>query len=268
MADYRRIIPLFKEKEGGLSNDSRDVSAAKNPAPCTYKGQTGWHTNKGITWATFSSMANKLGYQATCENFFAMPDDIWEKIFKAGIWDRWGLDDVKQQSIADSIMWWSWGSGEGGATSQLTRFLKENYNIETGGDKQKIKNAFDSIVKDVNDEKKVFQQMIDFRIKFLESLSNCATYCRGWKNALQKFVDLANRYFALLESPKQSVEEIKRKRDTGQISQRQADVELTFISNYVGGGISKNKNIIPVVLLSAGAFFLIFAFLSAKSKNR
>ena len=73
MADYRNIISFIKSKEGGLSSATTDT-ASRNPSPCG-NGSNGqpYHTNKGVTWSTFSSNASSLGYSASCSNFLNMP---------------------------------------------------------------------------------------------------------------------------------------------------------------------------------------------------
>lgn len=265
MADYRRLIPLFIDKEGGLSNAASDVSAAKNPSPCKHNGQTGWHTNKGITWATFSGMAKKLNYEPSCENFINMPESIWAKIYKNGIWDRWGLDNMKPQAIADTIMWWSWGSGEGGASSQLDKFLNQKYNISTGGDKKKIISAFNSIIKDLKQEKKVFDELTDWRIKYYESLSNCHTYCKGWKRFYGIFTDMVNEYFRLasIKNIKEATDEIKKSADKARelrsqkkqsgLSYIDKQVALEYVKKFGSGGSNFNfKKILPTALMLSG----------------
>ena len=73
MANYRNIVSFIKSKEGGLSSATTDT-ASRNPAPCG-NGSNGkpYHTNKGVTWETFSSNASSLGYTASCSNFLNMP---------------------------------------------------------------------------------------------------------------------------------------------------------------------------------------------------
>lgn len=128
MASWEKIIPFIKLREGGLSRDPDDL-AAKYPAPCAYNGQTGWHTNKGITYETFITNT-ALGYEGTCENFFEMPAEIWSKIFKAKIWDQWQLDKIRSQSIADIIADWSFNSGAGGAYKRIRDLFNEKYKMD------------------------------------------------------------------------------------------------------------------------------------------
>jgi lysozyme family protein len=197
VANYRNQVDFIKKWEGGLSNDQRDIGPASHPAPCVYNGQVGWHTNKGIIYATFESNASKLGYVASCENFFTMPDYIWLKIYKAGFWDAFLLDGYHSQSIADIVVSLTWGSGKGGAYKQLAKFLNANYgtdfptttssyNIDRA---KKMRDLFNHITRTARAEKIVQQKLIAHLKQFYISLNN-PTYIKGWLNrvnALDEF---------------------------------------------------------------------------------
>jgi lysozyme family protein len=58
MADASKIIPHILQWEGGLSRNPADT-ASKNPAPCSYNGKTGYHTNKGVTYTTLQALQNR-----------------------------------------------------------------------------------------------------------------------------------------------------------------------------------------------------------------
>ncbi len=128
MADLQKAIPYIRKAEGGLSRAVTDT-ASKNPAPFTYQGKTGWHTNKGITWATFSSLAPKLGYQPTADNFFLMPDSIWEKIYKNGYWNPMGADNINSEAIAVAVVDYAWAFGVSGASTRLIKWVKSTFGI-------------------------------------------------------------------------------------------------------------------------------------------
>lgn len=184
MATHKKIVSLLKDKEGGLSRDIHD-SSSKKPSPCTYNGQTGWHTNKGVTWETFSSNASKLGYTASCSNFIKMPDSIWGKIFKTRFWDRFYLDDYKSQAVADIIVWSAWGSGSTGAFKSYQKFLKQEYGLNVS-DRQQMKTAFNSLSKSKSSERKLFDQLVQWREDYYIGLSN-PRFEKGWLNALARF---------------------------------------------------------------------------------
>jgi lysozyme family protein len=193
MADYRNIISFIKSKEGGLSSATTDT-ASRNPSPCG-NGSNGkpYHTNKGVTWSTFSSNASSLGYSSSCSNFLNMPDDIWGKIYKQGYWNPMKGDDVKNQAIANTFVEMAWGSGVGGATSFLKQFFKTSYNKSFAN--------ISEIVNYVNDlDKKgqtpeLFEKLYDFRANKYKAL-NQPKNLKGWLNRLDAFYVL-NKPYAL-----------------------------------------------------------------------
>lgn len=178
MADSHHIRKFIQSWEGGLSRATTDKASA-NPAPWEYNGQTGWHTNKGITYTAFASMAPKLGYDITPANFFLMPDDIWDKIYKTGYWDVWGLDRMKSQAVADLIADFAWGSGAAGSLRSIKTYLTT---------KGKTIYTFNEAVKAINEltllhEEETFRELINWRANFFKSLNQPANI-DGWLNRL------------------------------------------------------------------------------------
>lgn len=185
MASVSNIRPFIQKWEGGLSRETAD-NASSNPAPWIYRGLSGWHTNKGVTYTTFKSLAPKLGYQVSAENFFNMPDDIWDKIFYSGYWQPWGLDEIKSQAIADFIANASWGSGLSGSFNTIKKYLATK-NIAVTNKVQAVA-AINKLA--LFNETEIFNELIDFRNNFFRSLNDFPTYGKGWLNrseALRKF---------------------------------------------------------------------------------
>lgn len=185
MANWRRLIPFIRKTEGGLSRDPDDP-AAKQPAPCPHNGQLGWHTNKGITYQTFISNTS-LGYDGTCENFFSMPDDIWEKIYKAKIWDAWQLDKMRSQALADIIVDWSFNSGAAGAYKQIRNVMNEKYGMDLPASYSA--DAVERIRKKINSiswirELDIRKDLLNQRIQFYQSL-NQPKFIDGWTNRVE-----------------------------------------------------------------------------------
>lgn len=179
MANARFAAPYIIHKEGGLSRATTDT-ASKNPAPCSYKGQTGWHTNKGITWSTFKRMAPVVGYSATCDLFFSMPDDVWFGIFKKGYWDAIGGDQIKSDVIATYATSWVWG---GGGRPELSEFLNNN-GYKTTTKKDSIVQALNDWI--AKDEQQLFDKMLDHRAEYFRSLGQPANL-KGWLNRLDAY---------------------------------------------------------------------------------
>lgn len=190
-----KIVNFFMKWEGGLSRDVKDA-ASSYPNPLKHDGQYGWHTNKGITFATWQQYKGKKANRA----FFEMTEEDVEYIFKKGYWDKVKGDDIKFDSIATCLVSWAWGSGSYGATCQLQRMLlKENHNIGPvdgiiGKKTLKAVNSYDEV--------ELFDLMVKTRESFFRYISNPdrarshsqkkqftnnQRFLRGWLNRLNDF---------------------------------------------------------------------------------
>lgn len=179
MASVSGIRPFIQKWEGGLSRNTAD-SASSNPAPWTYKGVNGWHTNKGVTYKTFAAMAPVLGYQNNAENFFNMPDEIWDKIIKVGYWDTWDLDNMNSQAIADLLIDFSWGSGASGSFKSIKKYLATK-GVTVNNQKEAVQ-AINKL--SFLNEETTFLELVKWREAFFRSLNSFATFGRGWLNRL------------------------------------------------------------------------------------
>lgn len=177
------VFDFVKKWEGGVSRNPAD-SAAADPVPGIYNGKTGWHTNKGVTWTTFKSLSQKLGYSATPELFFLMPDDIWKKIAKNGYWDPFMLDTLPKTRVAYCIFTWAWGSGVGGAARELTKFQKNKMGILINNNTHAeiVANFKTSFMSD----EQLFGMLCDEREAFFRGL-NKPQFLQGWLNRLNDF---------------------------------------------------------------------------------
>lgn len=187
-----KLVPFLKDQEGGLSRATTDTASA-HPAPWSYNGQTGWHTNKGITYSTFISNASKLGYAATADNFFKMPDAIWGKILTGVYMAAFPLERISHlPRIQAVITTWAWGSGVGGSTSRLANFQREVMGINDSNiTPEEIVNNFLLKVNPLN-EREWFNKLCDRRLQDFKKMSTWSVNGRGWSNRLDKFRKLYN----------------------------------------------------------------------------
>lgn len=199
-ANFTEIDDFTEGWEGGLTDDLDD-NASVDPVPGTYtkmmrgkmKTSNHWHTNKGVTWATFKSNAKLLGYNPTPDLFFAMPKNIWLAIAKKRYWDPIALDQYKSQAIANLMFSWQWGSGYSWRL-RVQRYLKSR-NIAWAFNKNYVAADYASLAKHFNtlaakDEKNTFLQLIEQKKQFLQSLADWPKYGKGWSNRLD---DLKNK---------------------------------------------------------------------------
>lgn len=187
-----KLVPFIHESEGGLSRDPADT-ASSYPAPWPYNGKTGWHTNKGITYKTFVGNASKLGYAATADNFFKMPDALWLKILKGAYMAPFPLEKISHlPRIQAVIITWAWGSGVGGAASRLASFQREVMGVKDSNiTPVEIVDNFKNRITPMN-EREWFQKLCDRREQDFKKMPTCNVHCTGWIRRLNKFRQLFN----------------------------------------------------------------------------
>jgi len=180
MATYEGAIPYIKKAEGGLSRATTD-KASKKPSPYIYKGVKGWHTNKGITWTTFQSLAPKAGFEVNEYNFMTMPDNVWLGIYKVGFWQPIKGDLYTSQAIANTVVDWAWAGGTGGAENALIKYLSTK-GIKADG-YESIAKGFNELTKK-DGESKAFNDLIDERKRWFKSLNQPANE-KGWLSRME-----------------------------------------------------------------------------------
>ena len=186
MASFDAIVNFTLAKEAGLSRDPDD-NAAKNPSPYFFNGYKDWHTNKGITYKTFEAASKIVDFDNNYNNFIVMPRNIWYKIAKKLFWDQLHLDDLNNQSIANLLFSWFWGSGYAWR-NRMIKFFKR-YNITWN------KNDFKALIKHLNKligkygAKDIYKALDKEYRSFLYSL-NQPKFIKGWLNRLDDLYDL------------------------------------------------------------------------------
>lgn len=96
MANAEILKPFTLSWEGGFSNHPNDKGGA---------------TMRGITIGTFRSV---YGQGKSVQDLKNMTDAQWLYIFKKLYWNRWKADEIENQSIANLLVDWVWGSGTTG----------------------------------------------------------------------------------------------------------------------------------------------------------
>ena len=178
MADYKHIIPFVREMEGGLSKALTD-NAHKHPVP----DGSGYHTNKGITWETFEDLAYRLGYEATPKNFYAMPDDLWVKIWKGGFWDSIYGDLINSQGIADYLADYCWASGPAYPGKSMRLALAE---LQHPGALPNLRPITKSLVTNINMVSAVplLTALNKYRKEFVKDIPDSAANQAGWNRRI------------------------------------------------------------------------------------
>ena len=169
MADVKLLTPKILKWEGGFVNDPTDHGGA---------------TNKGVTIATWK----KCGYDKDGDGDIDV-DDIRlltvndaTLVLKKYYWDRWKADWIVNQSVADILVDWVWGSGKWGIIiPQRILYLKEDGIVGNN-----TLNAVNNV-----EPAKFHQQIKQAREKFLQDIvardKSQSRFIQGWLNRLNDF---------------------------------------------------------------------------------
>lgn len=162
MAKAELLKPFILCWEGGFVDDPLDRGGA---------------TNKGITIGTFR---NFYGKDATVEQLKNITDEQWLHIFKSGYWDKWKADDIENQSIANIVVDWAWGSGAATSIKQVQKILGVAVDGIAGNDTLTAINTAD--------QRSLFVKIHSRRIEFVENIvkrdPSQARFLKGWKNRI------------------------------------------------------------------------------------
>lgn len=105
MTNIDKLIPHILKWEGGskFTNDPLDRGGA---------------TKYGITLNTLISNHYDINHdgKVNVDDVKALQLEDFKKILKKQYWDRWQADNINNQSIANLLVDWLWGSGKWGIT--------------------------------------------------------------------------------------------------------------------------------------------------------
>lgn len=174
-----KLTQFIKKWEGGLSRNVND-SASKYPCPTPHNGVIGYHTNKGVTYKTWTYFFGK----DNDESFFKMSNQDWFLIFSKGYYDPMKkiTDDELILCILSS---WAWGSGVHGATRLLQKSIGTTQDGIWG---VKSKNKFDEYVQKMG-VNNFAKYLCDCREGYFVKIAvgKNAVFLKGWLNRLGDF---------------------------------------------------------------------------------
>ena len=182
--------PLFQayvkhnaSAEGGKSSNPKDT-ASKYVQP----GQV--HSNRGVTWNTYKSLASKLGLNPDYNSFLNLTkDDAVKFIYQYYLDNAKDLPDQTGIAVTES----AWASGGSRGTTNLINAVNSfDKNVKTRKAAAMAAKTIDDkkLAIAVNSEQKKFY---DFLVK--DDPGKYSTFLKGWK-------DRADRLSALIQNAK------------------------------------------------------------------
>ena len=167
-----KLAPIVAKWEGGFVNDPIDKGGA---------------TNMGVTvgaWKQLGYDKNGDGLINNADMKLLSKDDF--KFVLRKYWDKWQADKIKNQSIANILVDWYWGSGKWGIVIPQRDILGVPADGLVG--EKTIAKLNEMIDKDAED---LFEKIYAARVKFLDNIvkSNPSQkrFIKGWKNRLADF---------------------------------------------------------------------------------
>jgi len=170
MSKVELLAPLILKWEGGYVTD---------------KDEAGGATNMGVTIVTWRS----VGYDKDGDGDIDVSDlklltrdDVIKRVLKPHYWDRWKADQIVNQSVANILVDWVWGSGKWGITIPQT-LLKVQADGIVGKKTLAALNAAN--------QKELHQLIWNARYNFFHNI--CKTrpankkFLKGWLNRLNDY---------------------------------------------------------------------------------
>lgn len=169
MAKVELLVPKILKWEGGYVNHPNDKGGA---------------TNKGITIGTYTYYRKLKGLpKPTVNDLKNITEKEWMNILKTLYWDKWKADQIHNQSIANLLVDWVWGSGGYGI-----KYPQQVLGVSSDGivGKKTL-----SAVNDYPDQRELFQKLWNRRKSHFESIAKRdptqKVFLRGWLNRLNDF---------------------------------------------------------------------------------
>ena len=166
-----KLAPLILKYEGGFVNDPLDRGGA---------------TNMGVTvnaWKLLGYDKNGDGIINDADMKLLSKDDF--KFVLRKYWDKWKADEIKNQSIANILVDWYWGSGKWGIVIPQRILGLTADGIVGPKTITRLNELIDS------DAESLFYKIYAAREKFLDDIvknnPSQKKFLKGWKNRLADF---------------------------------------------------------------------------------
>ena len=111
------MIPHIIKWEAGVSRPGATgeqlFALAREKGWSDHPNDRGGATQTGLTLAAYTAWRVKHGLSVPTKRMLHnVKYAEWLAILKGEYWDRWKADEIRNQSVANLLVDWVWGSGE------------------------------------------------------------------------------------------------------------------------------------------------------------
>ena len=163
MSDINLIVPKILKYEGGYVNNPHDLGGC---------------TNMGVTLAAWQHLGHPT---ATCEDIKNLTKDDFKMVLRQ-YWNMWQADRINNQSVAEILVDWVWGSGVWGIKIPQ-RILGVVADGQVGDKTIQALNAANQ----AELYAKIFQARKDFISQIVANNPSQNIFLKGWMNRLNDF---------------------------------------------------------------------------------
>ncbi len=181
--EFQKFVKHILFFEGGLSKNPNDTAVQYAPFPGAY------HTNKGVTYGTFTTLAKKLGITpVTYEKFVKLTDEEVGRF----IFDFYMAvnGNLLPSSVGLSVAEVAWGSGPSRAIKNLQDALINMGRLAPGNSTGTFGPLTKKAVVGVN-ERILYDEFWRLRqifINYLTAQSKYSMFSKGWNRRIQAFL--------------------------------------------------------------------------------
>lgn len=185
MADFNKFIPFVLKWAAGVTrqqNESLDslFNRAKRSGWSNHPLDKGGPTQCDVTLTTYRTYCKRKAYPTPTEEALRhIPFLHWKEILKKSFWDLWQADRIDNQSLAELIVDWVWGSG-----GKSIRTAQKIIGVEADGI------VGDKTISEINvaNPKLLFSRLHVGRVEYVKSIvkrnPSQKIWLRGWLNRI------------------------------------------------------------------------------------
>lgn len=183
MADIKYWIPIVRKWEGGYVNDPNDRGGETNMGITieTWKGSK-YYSSEVLPNVVGTRYGKPYTWHNVNKSLYNMSDSQWMDVAQNKYWNKWKADSIKNQSIANLVVDWYWGSGKYGII-----FPQRILGVKDDGI---VGSKTISAINDYPNQRELFDKLWNRRKQHFIDLSNKAgqaKFLKGWLNRLNDF---------------------------------------------------------------------------------